>query len=560
MYILIPSARIVDSGLRRLGELPPIIYPLNDGIVFDYLWKQYEKASDSLDIICYENAEKVHRRLQNYASEKIRILDLPVILDLGHTIYYGLKDSCSSVVINFADTIVFDNILSREDDSFFYSEDYVSETWTYFRMDQGRIREVIDKHSVNGNKRHKEKLFVGVFRFSDSGYFRYCLERAFDNPIQGISSFYQALMYYSEKYVMHAKETENWFDIGHEDKYYNSKLEVDARSFNHIKIDSNRGILTKTSDDHDKLTGEIRWYLKLPAAVEYVRPRIFNYSTSSDGVFISMEYYSYHTLHELFLYGDLRYHQWTDIFERVRFVCNDFGKYILRDGELSDALKDVYLKKTLKRLEMLKESNVFSSFFHNKIYINGICYPSLDEICQLIKIEVPRELFDVNEFRVIHGDLCFTNILVDSNFSFIKLIDPRGKFGKYDIYGDFRYELAKLFHSMDGKYDFIIKDLFTVEFDMDLSSINYTIQDRLRDYDIFDIFKNVFRKEIGDDLKKIEFIEALLFLSMIPLHSENVNHQMVMLGTGIEILDRLFDIKENKGNLVQKGEFLDGGI
>ena len=74
-------------------------------------------------------------------------------------------------------------------------------------------------------------------------------------------------------------------------------------------------------------------------------------------------------------------------------------------------------------------------------------------------------LYEVDTFNIIHGDLCFANIMVDTNLSFIKVIDPRGKFGTYDIYGDFRYELAKLFHSVDGKYDFIIKDLFDVNFD-----------------------------------------------------------------------------------------------
>ena len=74
---------------------------------------------------------------------------------------------------------------------------------------------------------------------------------------------------------MKAILTENWFDIGHEDKYYNSKIAVRAREFNHITIDKNRGILRKTSDDKDKFIGEIKWYLKLPADIEYVRPRIF---------------------------------------------------------------------------------------------------------------------------------------------------------------------------------------------------------------------------------------------------------------------------------------------
>lgn len=57
-------------------------------------------------------------------------------------------------------------------------------------------------------------------------------------------------------------------------------MEVKAREFNHISIDKDRGILKKTSDDKDKFIGEIKWYLKLPADIEYVRPRIFDYSTS----------------------------------------------------------------------------------------------------------------------------------------------------------------------------------------------------------------------------------------------------------------------------------------
>ena len=99
MYIIIPSAKLVDPELQRLGKLPPVIYPLNDGIVFDYLWKQFGETADSIDIICYENADKVHRRLKNYTSCKIHILDLPSIYDLGHTIYYGLKESTLLILL-----------------------------------------------------------------------------------------------------------------------------------------------------------------------------------------------------------------------------------------------------------------------------------------------------------------------------------------------------------------------------------------------------------------------------------------------------------------------------
>ena len=152
-------------------------------------------------------------------------------------------------------------------------------------------------------------------------------------------------------------------------------------------------------------------------------------------------------------------------------------------------------------------------------------------------------LYDVNSFNIIHGDLCFSNIMVDSNYTFIKLIDPRGKFGSYDISGDFRYEMAKLFHSIDGKYDFIIKKLFTVDYDMGNAVINYFFSENRRDYDLYKIFLEVFNCEIGADIKKIELIESLLFLSMIPLHGEDFEQQVIMLGRGIEILDRVVDIR-----------------
>ena len=74
----------------------------------------------------------------------------------------------------------------------------------------------------------------------------------------------------------------------------------------------------------------------------------------------------------------------------------------------------------------------------------------------------------------------------------------------------------------------------------------YKIQDRKREFDLYKVFLNVFKAEIGDDIKKIELIEALLFISMIPLHNESKNHQMVMLGTGLDLLNRVVDIEVKK--------------
>lgn len=541
--VIIPSAKLVPEELQKLGKLPAIIYPINQKIAFDYIYDQYKNLHTKVDVICYENADKVERRLRKVIGNEIKVRKLPELHDLGYTILYAIENIDEPVVINFADTIVMDPIADIRGDAFFYQEDYMSETWTYFDEESGIITHIYDKEAIN--EEIKKKLFVGVFKIINIHDFRECLRNAVQEKNKKMNSFYYALELYSKKHPMQAVLTNNWFDIGHEDKYYNSKLEVRAREFNHITIDKNRGILKKTSDDKDKFIGEIKWYLKLPADVEYVRPRIFNYSTSYVNPYVSMEYYAYHTVHELFLYGDLTLQQWIDIFNRIRFVCDDFKRYTVQDANIRPALEEMYLTKTLQRFGKMKKDERFITFFESPIVVNGVRYLPLNEIIIALEKAIPEMLYDVDSFNIIHGDLCFANIMVDSNFSFIKVIDPRGKFGTYDIYGDFRYELAKLFHSVDGKYDFIIKDLFDLDYNSEATCINYRIQDRKRDFSMYKVFLETFSAEVGEDLKKIELIEALLFLSMIPLHGESIRHQMVMLGTGLEILNRVIDIKES---------------
>lgn len=536
--LLIPSAKIVPQELQNIGKLPAVIYPVNGHTVFSYIYKQYHDVS-KIEVLCFENADKAHKKLGKYHD--IKITDIPKLDDLAHTIYYGINDN-NPIIINFGDTIVMDSITDNKPDCFFYAVDNVTPKWTYFESDNGLLTEIYDKCPITSSQ--KEKLFVGVFYLSEAACFKRCLEKAFGERDETMSAFYQALKMYSCIHPLVGIETSNWFDIGHADKYFASKLEVQAREFNHIDIDKNRGILTKYSDDKDKFIGEIKWYLKLPSDVEYVRPRIFDYSLDYNKPYVSMEYYAYHTVHELFLNGDLDIHQWKQIFDRIRFICHDLRRYRISDKNVIPALEDMYLTKTIQRFDRLRKNVRFRDFFTCPIYVNGKKYKSLNVITEILKKLIPRMLYDVKEFNIIHGDLCFANMMIDNNFSFVKVIDPRGKFGSFDIYGDFRYELAKLFHSVDGKYDYIIKDLFVLDYSN--AKINFTILDKDREFDLFNVFTDIFKNEIGDNLKKIELIEALLFLSMIPLHGENFNHQLVMLGTGLEILNRVVDIIESR--------------
>ena len=112
----------------------------------------------------------------------------------------------------------------------------------------------------------------------------------------------------------------------------------------------------------------------------------------------------------------------------------------------------------------------------------------------------------------------------------------RGKFGSFDLYGDRRYDIAKLLHSVEGKYDYIIEDLF--EMYVDGNQIAYQVQNRT-DW-LVQVFSEVFCDYITD-YQALRLIESTLFLSMIPLHGDHPRRQYAMLATGIQLLDKVME-------------------
>ena len=122
--------------------------------------------------------------------------------------------------------------------------------------------------------------------------------------------------------------------------------------------------------------------------------------------------------------------------------------------------------------------------------------------------------------------------MYDSRSNHIKLIDPRGVDNKHNIsiYGDWRYDVAKLAHSIVGKYDFIIANRFKykensstdIEFEIEYDNI-YEIKELERYFETFFDFKMYYPIMIN------------LFLSMIPLHSDNNLRQKAMLANALNL-------------------------
>lgn len=319
--------------------------------------------------------------------------------------------------------------------------------------------------------------------------------------------------------------------------------DVEARYFNTIEIDKKKGILKKSSLEKEKFINEVKWYLKLPSELQYLSPRVFDYSLNYDNPYIKMEYYAYNTIHELYLWGNYTKHKWEEIFNVLFETHEEFTKYklTLDKSKISKMLKEIYLNKTVSRLEELKKDMNFRSYFEEEVYINNKKCPSLNIVLEkLNSILEENNLYYVENLNILHGDYFFANILYDSRCNMVRLIDPRGDFGGYGIYGDASYDLAKLSHSVDGKYDFIVEDLF------ELSEVNNSITFKILSSKRHEEIKKLFYKKLSKktDVNRIKLIQALLFLSMIPLHKDYPRRQKIMLATGLELIREFY--KEKK--------------
>lgn len=277
----------------------------------------------------------------------------------------------------------------------------------------------------------------------------------------------------------------------------------------------------------------------MPRTLQYMLPRIYSYSCNITKPYISMELYGYGTLHDLLIHKTMTVNEWKKIFSQLRIIIDDMSNFTTYDAEeIKSSLTEMYINKTIERLNKLRNDEKLKVYFNCAMIVNGETLDPIDTVIKRIKTDVKKILVDNfnSFFTIIHGDLCFPNILIEEKFNFLRLIDPRGSFGSFKLFGDKRYELAKILHSIDGCYDYIIEDLFNIEYSN--KGIKYEL------YNNSAFLKKLFKTEFNlsdTEYREIRLIESLLFLSMIPLHSDVPERQLAMLITGLKLFKETID-------------------
>jgi dTDP-glucose pyrophosphorylase len=506
--------------------------PVISWILDDLIRKEIEKVT----VVIRSENKKLREVLEKHYHKRMDItiaeVDNPQsILD---SLTAGLQDvdTAWGTRIILGDTLIYDNY-HRNEDFVYTSQVADSENWCIAETNAyDTLTSLTDKKALKGES---FTALCGYYSFIDTTLFKSCIEQAKQQGYRELSS---VLMGYNAVAPLKAIQAQDWFDFGHMETFIASKKSLlRPRHFNQLVVHPLYNTITKVSENNDKLADELSWYLLLPEALQILTPRILKKETGDGKISITQEFYGYPSLSELYVYGDLSLSVWKSI---VNYLF-DIHKLFLTHTQpaVANDSRDIYLTKTLKRIDSLQQQNNYwkQVWGYDTIIANGKKLHNYSVLLAKFKDKI-EALCSIKDFTIIHGDYCLSNILYDVNNQIVRLIDPRGSFGAKGVYGDPRYDVAKLRHSISGCYDYIVGDLFYVEDDDN----SFT----------FSIFNNPNTEELAEHLDKqiaasgysiedIKLIEGLLFLSMLPYHADYFERQKMMYLQGLFILNELCD-------------------
>ncbi len=271
------------------------------------------------------------------------------------------------------------------------------------------------------------------------------------------------------------------------------KLDVQkCRPFNRITVDGD--ILTKEPVDiqGEQLSKrECAWYEKVKKLDIDILPKVYDMHP------LKMEYIKGRNIYEC----NLDYEDKKRILEKLIDALDrlHISEQIPAD---SFSMKEAYFNKTMDRLRQIEDLVPFAR--ERIITVNG-------RRCRNVyyykrELEKKLEQLRSDKFFLIHGDCTFSNMMLRENGDPV-LIDPRGYFGYTEIFGDVRYDWAKMYYSIVGNYDrFNLKD-----FELDFTGNEVRLKIESNHWE--DMEKDFFAMT-GANEEEIKLIHAVIWLSL----------------------------------------------
>jgi hypothetical protein len=531
--IILPSWKPLGAVMHgETGVRYPAFIQLGGQPLYVHILKSYEAIKDRAEFFLILPPDAPEVSLTHLDGYSLTVIRLESSKSIGHTVFHALQIIKAGVVlIHMADTLIAGSPLESGIDRIYVQMRSDLHRWTVLKkLDDGGVGVLIDRQS--DAPATDQLVCVGVFQLADGLLFTQLLKNNLEQSLLGnIDPFFLGLSDYSKCRNMHLEVPNVWHDCGHLENYYLSRLNFhNLRHFNRLTYDSDMGIVTKRSENQEAFRHQVRWYRQVPDELRFFLPRIFE---SSDGVdpFITMELLSIPTLSDLFISKRLELGAWNNVAKKIKLINEVLNKYIINSSVAKQISQEIYVAKTKNRLLKFIEQRPEAIDFW--VPSDEGKFTIKDVLNSLERYAKNSGLLNIKKLSPIHGDFCFSNIMFDPRSGHIKLIDPRGEFGIPGIYGDPDYDKAKILHSCEGGYDLIISDHFELSISEDgeiICELGYAEYHHM----VKDILQSALF-ESAAELKRCSAIEALLFLSMLPLHNDKPQRQLAMLYNGLNL-------------------------
>ena len=539
--VLILSAGKIEKELEKIfGNIPSGLIPLNGKpVIFRIIDKLLDEDFRKISITTGYKKEIIQEIISKQYKKKVDLEFISTEFDKppGNSIKTAMN-FCSEekLLIILGDTLIENNLtelISKGNSFVLISKKFDNpENWCVITEKDQKIDEIFDKEK-NLVKNDEHYVSVGGYFFNNTGLLRQILVNTNDEEKLEISSIIKK--YKNENDVM-VELADQWNDVGHLENYFSTKqFLLKSRYFNSLQFDDSAKSITKKSENKNKLINEINWYNKIPQEISKLVPKILDYDISEEP-YIKLEYIKYPTLADIWLYSNLSSNFWIKIIDDLFEIVNKFNTHY-EDVTIQE-YNSIYFEKTIQRIdELVKSNNWFKKIFQeNFILINGKEFKNWPLIKNEIKSKI-NNLYRKEDNCLIHGDLCFSNIFYDVKNKNFKLIDPRGKWGEGSS-GDIKYDIAKIRHSVVGGFDMITNGLYSATYD-EKNGMTFDIYKPKNHLVICDKLDSQIKQRWNVD--EIKMIEGLLFISMLPLHKDNLERQFAFYSIGIQRLNEMLD-------------------
>ncbi len=289
----------------------------------------------------------------------------------------------------------------------------------------------------------------------------------------------------------------------------------DSRFFNSLKGDEYT--IVKSSTNKRKIKAEYEFYHLLPEDMKYWFVLPFDYKEDQEKASYTMERLHMTDLAIKWVHGSMDISEFELLMDKYFYFFNSRHKKLCSQDQYQIMADALYVKKVNERIEQLKSLKEYKAIESLLEVSENTSIDHLVEKYYLLKKRIEAG----NNYETIlvigHGDPCFANTLYNKSTQTLKFIDPKGATCEEDLWTNPYYDVAKLSHSVCGRYDFFNNGLYDIHIAEDFS---YNLEIPFDNSD----YKDVFKKKVEEnwfDYLSVRIYEASLFLSMLPLHIDN---------------------------------------